>query len=163
MSDGFFNSIWIKGRQILDKDRNMKLKTLTVKNLNVTGTSNGSNIWVNQELPDADNESWAPLNNTHYFHTNLTDVPNRKVLTVTQASINAAHPDVPDKTMIFFDFPPTLSGESFDLLLTDVYVFEDETDSSPPRTYEYIYYMYGGYLLKENGVWLLVMPVFSYD
>lgn len=162
-TDARFNTIWIKGTQLVDQDRKMKVKRLTVKDLNVTGTSNIGDVWTNEELPDSDNASWVPVNNTHYFHTNLTNVPSRKVLTINQASINAAYPDAPDKTMIRFDFPPTLTGSEFDLSFPDVTLFEDESIRSPPNTIDYVYYMHGGYLLKENGVWMAVMPNLNWD
>lgn len=162
-TDGRFNSIWIRGTQLVDENRKMRAKKLIVKELTVTGSSNVGDIWSNVDLPDSDNASWAPLNNTHYFHTNMTDVPNRKVLTISQASINAVHPDAPDKTMIHFDFPPTIVGAPFDLSFTDVHVFQDESDSTPPTSYSYVLNMHGGYLLKENGVWIVVMPDFSWD
>ena len=158
--DGRFNSIWIKGKEIIDGNGDLKVKNIKTKNLNITGTLSGDG-WKNVDLPDSDDAMWAPANNTHYFHSNFTSM---RTLTLSQASMNALYPNAEEKTMIHFDFPPSrATSDMIQLNVTDLHVFQDESDNSPPSSYSYIYYMHAGYVLKENGDWILVMPVLSWD
>ena len=65
--------------------------------------------------------------------------------------------------MIKFDFIATLNENTINLHSTDVYVFQDENGATPPVSYDYIYNMHNGYLVKENGIWILCMPDLNYD
>lgn len=159
----------------------LNVKTLRVQNklvINKKGNLAGISPdgWFNVELPNQDNPNWVPAQNTHYSIRSFT---TERTLTLTQANINAAYPNAPDKTMIKFDFHPTVTFDEpdpndpnvilpyrikqFNMVIQDLFVVQDESSSEPPRTYDYIQYINSSYLLKQGGRWIIVMPNLMWD
>ena len=62
------NSLSIKGKTIIDKDRNIKAKDITVKNINVRGHI--SKKWI--QLPNNDIASFIPRDGALYLTKNYT-------------------------------------------------------------------------------------------
>lgn len=162
--DGIFNNLQFGNNVIINNDRDACLNSIKVNKLKVRSSMTLGGIpvsteWVNVALPDIDQTSWTPSDKTHYFQTNLTET---RTLTISQASLNSTYPDAADGTIISFDFVFSNSA-NVTLVDTDLeYVYLNNMGSGP-RTWDDIVHMKGGYVVKQAGVWAIVLPDIYYD
>ena len=152
LQDGTFKNLQVGSKTVIDENGNGTFNTLVVK-----GGSNS--IWTSVFLPDNDQISWAPARNTWYFQSNLT---TNRTLTLSQLSLNTAYPNAANGTMVFFDFPFT-NNSNLNLHMLDVDGVRGTSGFSAPRTYDYIYYTSGAYVVKNGMFWFAVFPVLNYD
>lgn len=159
--DGIFNNLQIGTKMAIDSECNAILGDVVVKgSMDVKGAVSGvASEWAAVILPDTDQPSWVPANRTRYFQSGLTAT---RTITLSQGSMNAAYPMAADGTLIEFDFVFS-ENEYLDLEVTDLNGVYLNNSISPPRTFDAIVHMKGGYVVKESGSWHLVMPDLRYD
>jgi hypothetical protein len=156
--DGIFGSLQIGTNMSIDRDGNAKLNDMTVRG-NVKLQGGVAGLWRTEKLVDEDQESWAPVDHTRYFQTEMT---SDRTLTLSQESLNTAYPDAGNCSVIEFDFIHSTEAHLC-LEVEDLDGVYLNNSISPPRTFDEIVHMKGGYVTKEAGAWYLVMPDLRYD